>query len=304
MDQTIDQLREELAKAKADLEAAKRAGSRFLGAFSCEFRTPLNAVIGFSEFIAKEIKGPIGNSEYRNYAELINESANHLLNIINEVLDVARFDGGFLELQEEIVDLNQLMRDVLRLIAPHQAESKVNIRWRPASSPELYCDPRRMRQMLVNILADELSCKHPDGAVIEVGFEDTERPNLVIRHCLFAGHLENLACSPITSPMEQYVLGFGANASLALALIKAHGGTLSVDAMPECGEHGPPRVSANGMVTGCSTVRLWFPAGRLGRRAHTRSEDDSAGEVGGSRIADDFGAIRQRLQELNRTDRS
>ncbi len=109
---------EALRLAKEKAEAANRAKSDFLATMSHELRTPLNAVIGFSDMMLREVLGPLGDNRYRTYAGDIHKSGSHLLEIINDILDLSEAEAGKLELHEEVFDLRDTIRSVLQLISP------------------------------------------------------------------------------------------------------------------------------------------------------------------------------------------
>jgi hypothetical protein len=147
-----DQLRrrvEELEAAKLRAEAASKAKSDFLANMSHELRTPLNAIIGFSDLMKSEVLGPIGSDSYRGYVSDIHFSGCHLLEIINDILDVVRHESGKMELKEEIIAIDDVIADALRLMAPQATEAKVSLDWHPSAAalPGLYCDRVRVRQM-------------------------------------------------------------------------------------------------------------------------------------------------------------
>src|SRR3954469_681228 len=106
---------ESLRIAKEKAEAASRVKSGFLATMSHELRTPLNAIIGFSDMMQSEVLGPLGNDQYRTYAADIHESGTHLLEIINDFLDLSKAEFGKLELREEVFDLRNTIRSVRQL---------------------------------------------------------------------------------------------------------------------------------------------------------------------------------------------
>src|SRR5262249_58717452 len=101
--------------AKEEAEMASRSKTEFLANMSHELRTPLNAVIGFSDILIGQIFGPLGDSRYRDYARDIRDSGQHLLNLINDVLDVSKVEFGKVELLEETVDVMSVVESCIRL---------------------------------------------------------------------------------------------------------------------------------------------------------------------------------------------
>ena len=118
-----DRLIEELGQAKTasdeariKAEAANLAKSKFLANMSHELRTPLNAIMGFSEMIKDEVLGPVGNATYKSYAADIHDSGNHLLRLINEILDLSRIEAGRYELYEKVLDFSEIAQESIRIL--------------------------------------------------------------------------------------------------------------------------------------------------------------------------------------------
>jgi two-component system cell cycle sensor histidine kinase PleC len=155
-------------EARRRAEAASVAKSRFLATMSHELRTPLNAILGFSEVMKGELLGPIRNGSYKEYAANIHDSGRHLLQLINEVLDLSRIEAGRYELQEGPVRLASVAEECLRLLHL-RAESK-GLRVALVVDRELellWADERAMRQVCLNLLSNALKFT-PGGGEITV----------------------------------------------------------------------------------------------------------------------------------------
>ncbi len=161
----------EQAKAISDeaclrAEAANLAKSKFLANMSHELRTPLNAILGFSEMMRAEILGPIENPTYKSYSNDIHNSGEHLLNLINQILDLSRIEAGRYELSEEPVMLADVMDDCQRLISL-RAESKglKVIENFAGSMPRLWAEKRAVRQVCLNLLSNAIKFTPPNGTI-------------------------------------------------------------------------------------------------------------------------------------------
>ncbi len=160
-------------EARRRAEAASVAKSRFLATMSHELRTPLNAILGFSEVMKGELLGPIRNGNYREYAANIHDSGRHLLQLINEVLDLSRIEAGRYELQEGPVRLAGVAEECLRLLNL-RAESK-GLRVALLAGKELepvWADERALRQVCLNLLSNALKFT-PGGGEITVTVAST-----------------------------------------------------------------------------------------------------------------------------------
>ena len=170
-DALIAELEEEKSisdNARAQAEAANIAKSRFLATMSHELRTPLNAILGFSEVMHTELLGPLQNSTYKDYAGSIHESGSHLLNLINEILDLSRIEAGKYELTEEAVHLADIVDDCWRLLKLRADGKSQTVAFDiDASLPGVWADARASRQICLNLLSNALKFT-PRGGLITV----------------------------------------------------------------------------------------------------------------------------------------
>ena len=160
-------------EARRRAEAASAAKSRFLATMSHELRTPLNAILGFSEVMKSELLGPIHNGSYKEYAANIHDSGRHLLQLINEILDLSRIEAGRYELNEEPVRLAGVAEDCLRLLNL-RAESKaldVTLVCDRGLEP-LWADARAVRQICLNLVSNALKFT-PQGGHVTVTLAHT-----------------------------------------------------------------------------------------------------------------------------------
>jgi PAS domain S-box-containing protein len=157
-----------LRQAKEQADAANRAKSEFLGTMSHELRTPLNAIIGFTDIMKEEVMGPIDNPHYRSYIADIHFSSTHLLTLINEILDATKAEAGKLELQEEVFDLREVIREVVRVSGPsiEKAGLTAGIEL-PSDLPLLRADEGKTRQVFFNLIGNSVKFT-PAGGRIEI----------------------------------------------------------------------------------------------------------------------------------------
>ena len=165
-------------------EEANLAKSRFLATMSHELRTPLNAILGFSEVMKNELLGPMENATYRDYVGDIHTSGQHLLNLINEILDLSRIEAGRHELYEEPVNLVYVRR---RMPASRSSSRRATRGSRSASSiehdmPRLWADDRAVRQIALNLLSNAIKFTPTGGEItIKVGWTSGGGQYLSIR---------------------------------------------------------------------------------------------------------------------------
>ncbi len=153
-------LETELAAASA----ANRAKSMFLAKMSHELRTPLNAIIGFSELIRDASPGRTEAGQYREYAADIHAAGQHLLRIVNDVLDISTIEAGRLKLHEEQVRIDALVTSALKLMSPAARDAEVTLTADlPPDLPALWADEQRVRQLLLNLLSNAVKFSRPPG---------------------------------------------------------------------------------------------------------------------------------------------
>ena len=158
---------EELTNARKEAERASNQKTDFLARISHEIRTPLNAIIGFSELMADEKFGPIGNDRYRDYLRDINRSGNHVLALVNDLLDISKIEAGALEMQFEAVSLNDAIAEAIALMQPQANRERIIIRSSFQSNlPDIVADARSIKQVALNLLSNAVRFTAPGGQVI------------------------------------------------------------------------------------------------------------------------------------------
>ena len=157
---------EKLRAAREEAERSNRMRSAFFSNMSHELRTPLNAVIGFADLMRHETLGPLGLPKYREYAEDIHASGEHLLGIINDILDFAKLEAGALALHQEVVVLGTLVANSCRLMATKAEQKGIDLSFTVADEgPDALGDPIRIKQVLLNLLSNAIKFTPAGGKV-------------------------------------------------------------------------------------------------------------------------------------------
>ncbi len=225
--------------ANLELAAASRAKSDFLANMSHELRTPLNAIIGFSEMILSENLGPLGQERYVEYLNDIRASGAHLLEIINDILDIAKVEAGRLDLNEDVVDIASTITTCVKLLQHRADDAGITLGMRIADGiGNIWADGRKFKQILVNLLSNAVKFT-PEGGHAIVEADTGENGDLILsvtdngpgipRECL------EEVMSPfvqIDSGLNRKYEGTGLGLPLCKALIEAHGGRFQLDSEP------------------------------------------------------------------------
>jgi PAS domain S-box-containing protein len=231
----LKQREQEAREARDAAQIANRSKSEFLANMSHELRTPLNAIIGFSEVLKGELFGPLGSAQYAEYVADIFQSGTHLLDIINDILDVSKAEAGKLELHEEQVDLTAVVRSSLRLVKDRAAESSLRLETvLPDNLPSLLADERMVKQILINLLSNAVKFT-PAGGTVSVIAEAGDRGlELAVRDTGIGIAPENI--DKVLEPFGQVDTahnrthqGTGLGLPLVKSLVKLHGGRLKID---------------------------------------------------------------------------
>lgn len=237
-----DALIAELEQAKANSDEARRraeesniAKSQFLATMSHELRTPLNAILGFSEVIKNELFGPLQVPAYKEYINDIHASGEHLLNLINEILDLSRVEAGRYELKEEAIDLAGLVEDCQHMLALRARSRSIVVRVSAeAHLPKIWADERAMRQITLNLLSNAIKFTPQGGEVeLKVGWTQSGGQYLSVRDNGPGIPPEEI---PIvmssfgrgSSALKSAEQGSGLGLPIVKGLIDMHGGTFTL----------------------------------------------------------------------------
>jgi signal transduction histidine kinase len=238
VNQRLHAVHSDLVRARAEAEAAGRAKSEFLANMSHELRTPLNAIIGFAEVIEQETFGATV-PRYREYASDIRGSGRHLLQVINDILDLAKVEAGQMLLHEARLDPALVMQGCVRLIKPRAAKS--NVRLYTAFDPHLpvlQADEARLRQIGLNLLSNAVKFTKAGGRVsISTGLDRAGGISIAVTDTGIGMTAEEIAIAlepfqQVTSSLSRTNEGTGLGLPLTKTLVELHGGRLDIASLP------------------------------------------------------------------------
>ena len=226
-------LAERYAEQKDRAEEASQAKSVFLANMSHELRTPLNAIIGFSEIMESGLFGPLGDSKYHEYCSDIRKSGRYLLDVINDILDMSKIEAGRANLEPEMIEIEPILADAMRMVAARAAEKKLVLNAEIEPAIRLLADRRMLKQIVINLLSNAVKFT-PDGGRV------TMRARI-------AGHFVNVAIEDtgigipkaalrnLGKPFEQVESQFtkthrgsGLGLAIAKSLAELHGGAMRI----------------------------------------------------------------------------
>jgi PAS domain S-box-containing protein len=243
----------QLLSAKDAAERADRTKGEFLATMSHELRTPLNAIIGFSEIMGQELYGPLGHGTYKEYADDIQTSGTHLLNIINDILDVSKAEAGMIALADDSVDLAEAIETSLRMFKPRALEKGIDFELDlPQAATRVRGDRQRLNQVLLNLLSNAVKFTNQGRITVRLRWNSADGVLLQIVDTgigIPEADLERIM-EPFTqadSTLSRAHEGTGLGLPLSRVFVEAHDGKLTIES-----------VFGEG-----STATLHLPASRL-----------------------------------------
>jgi PAS domain S-box-containing protein len=247
---------ERLRRARDEADIANRTKTEFLANMSHELRTPLNAVIGFSETMKMELFGQLGHDKYREYAAAIFDSGSHLLQVINDILDLSKIEAGKFELREEEIDVKKTIESAMRLMRERASNADVTISIEVEKDlPAFYADERLVKQMLINLLSNAVKFTKPGGAVcVHSHVEPDGGLCLAVRDTgigIAEGHLPRVMepFAQVDGALSRRYEGSGLGLPLVNRFVTLHGGSFTLESKLEVGTHAIARFPAERLMT-------------------------------------------------------
>jgi PAS domain S-box-containing protein len=240
--------------ARRAAEVANKAKTDLMANMSHELRTPLNAIIGFSESMKCAVFGPLNNEHYEEYAGFIHSSGTHLLQLINDILDVSAVEADKLELREEVTDVCEICDIAMQILRPKAESSKISIQTNHAPNlPPLLADPLRLKQIFINLLSNAVKFT-PEYGTVSCDAAVDDKGCMVITVADSGIGMDEAGIQKamekfgqVDSSMTRTYEGSGLGLPLTKGLIELHGGVMELSSKLGIG----------------TTITIRFPAERV-----------------------------------------
>ena len=232
----IVELAESYEQEKIRAEEANQSKSEFLANMSHELRTPLNAINGFSDIMKKEMFGPLGDPRYKEYVSDILFSGQHLLSLINDILDMSKIEAGKMTLNVESLDINVLVHQVLRIVRGRAEDSGQKLVYEDVISREIEADPRLVKQILLNLITNAIKFT-PEGGVVSVDVS-IKTAGIIVQVSDTGIGIAPDDLARLAQPFEQVenentrsVEGTGLGLALSKSMVELHGGNFKIESV-------------------------------------------------------------------------
>lgn len=231
-------MRDAVARKEEEASAAHEIKSRFLAAVSHEMRTPLNAILGFSDILAGEYFGKLENDRQREYVQLIRQSGAHLLSVVNTMLDMSKIEAGRYELMLEDVDLAQSLTECERMLSLQAQTKGVKLTSRlPKGLGAITADGRALRQIVINLVGNAIKFTDAGGAVTIDAARSGQDVTVSISDTGIGIAPEKMALigrpfTQVQNDLNRNYEGSGLGLSLVKGLTALHGGTFRIESRP------------------------------------------------------------------------
>jgi signal transduction histidine kinase len=231
----------EIERAYAEAHEANRAKSAFVAMVSHELRTPLTAILGFSDLIRSQAFGPVGVPRYAEYAQDIHTSGTHLLDLINNILDISKMEAGRLEIDPEWVDVKPMLESAVRVIQDRALKQAQRVTFEvPEPALTVWADRRALNQILLNLLSNAQKFTPDGGSIAVAAAARSEGVEISISDTgigIPAEHIERVIrpFERVDNSYSRSTGGTGLGLPLIKGLMDLHGGTMAIDSEPGCG---------------------------------------------------------------------
>jgi len=232
----IFELAQRYEEEKIRAEDANQSKSDFLANMSHELRTPLNAINGFSDIMQKEMFGPLGDPRYKEYVNDILFSGQHLLALINDILDMSKIEAGKMSLNTEIMFMHEMISQVVRIVRGRAEEAQLNLKIVGSDVNEIEADPRAVKQVLLNLLTNAIKFT-PENGTVQVQLIQ-KKTGLIVKVTDSGIGISQENIERLAKPFEQVVdqstthkEGTGLGLALSKSLIELHGGNFKIESV-------------------------------------------------------------------------
>lgn len=209
------------------------ARTLLLATMAHELRSPLTAIVGFSNMMAKEVFGPVGHAKYLDYAQSIEMAGSHLSELVTDLLDTAKVEAGKIELSLAPVSSREMVEQSLRLVRGLAVEAEVSLSMTDGDWPQVHADQRAVKQVLINLLSNAVKFSQPSGRVEISGAAGADRLVISVRD--FGRGITEEELALIGRPFVQIGdpatrrQGSGLGLALSQELVERHGGRLRLE---------------------------------------------------------------------------
>lgn len=230
----IVELAENYEQEKIRAEEANQSKSEFLANMSHELRTPLNAINGFSDIMKKEMFGPLGDPRYAEYVNDILFSGQHLLSLINDILDMSKIEAGKMTLNAEMMQIDDMINQVIRIVRGRADDSRLTLIYNPVETAEIEADSRLVKQILLNLMTNAIKFT-PEGGSVTCDVTPNSA-GIIIRITDTGIGISQEDIARLAQPFEQIDSqhsrqheGTGLGLALSKAMVELHGGNLKME---------------------------------------------------------------------------
>ena len=230
----IVELAENYEQEKIRAEEANQSKSDFLANMSHELRTPLNAINGFSDIMKKEMFGPLGDPRYKEYVNDILFSGQHLLSLINDILDMSKIEAGKMTLNHEIMQIDDMIGQVIRIVRGRAEDNRLKLIYNPAALPEIEADPRAVKQVLLNLMTNAIKFT-PEGGTVSCEVTPNSA-GLIVKISDTGIGIAQEDIERLANPFEQIDSqhsrqheGTGLGLALSKSMVELHGGNFKIE---------------------------------------------------------------------------